>query len=92
LRDIVLGSFDKVQSSLKDPQSKKEIQRQAFQAALQGITSGVMKYDNDPLLPILQNEMQSRIAHFKGLSPEDESKLLSLTQEQRRVIADLDRK
>jgi len=57
LRDIVLGSFDKVQSSLKDPQSKKEIQRQAFQAALQGITSGVMKYDNDPLLPILQNEM-----------------------------------
>ena len=92
MRDIVLGSFDKVQSSLKDPQSKKEIQRQAFQAALQGITSGVMKYDNDPLLPILQNEMQSRIAHFKGLSPEDESKLLSLTQEQRRVIADLDRK
>lgn len=92
MREIVLGSFDKVQSSLKDPQSKKEIQKQAFQAALNGITSGVMKYDNDPLLPILQNEMQSRIAHFKGLTPEEESKLLSLSQEQRRVIADLDRK
>ena len=36
--------------------------------------------------------MQSRIAHFKGLSAEDESKLLSLTSEQRRVIADNDRK
>lgn len=51
-----------------------------------------MKYDNDPLLPILQNEMQTRIAHFKGLTPEEESKLLSLTQDQKRVIADLDRK
>ena len=51
-----------------------------------------MKYENDPLLPMLQNEMQKRIAHFKGLTPEEEGKLLSLTAEQRRVIADLDRK
>jgi hypothetical protein len=36
--------------------------------------------------------MQKRIAHFKGLSPEEEGKLLSLTADQRRVIADLDRK
>jgi hypothetical protein len=36
--------------------------------------------------------MQQRIAHFKGLSAEEESKLLSLTPEQRRVIADNDRK
>jgi len=51
-----------------------------------------MKYQNDPLLPMLQDEMQKRIAHFKGLSAEEEGKLLSLTAEQRRVIADLDRK
>lgn len=36
--------------------------------------------------------MQQRIAHFKGLSAEEESKLLSLTPEQRRVVADNDRK
>ena len=36
--------------------------------------------------------MQARIAHFKGLSPAEESKLLSLSAEQRRSIADLDRK
>jgi hypothetical protein len=51
-----------------------------------------MKYESDPLLPLLQSEMQSRIAHFKGLSAAEESKLLSLTTEQRRVIADQDRK
>lgn len=51
-----------------------------------------MKYENDPLLPLLQSEMQQRIQHFKGLSAEEEGKLLSLNQEQRRVIADNDRK
>jgi hypothetical protein len=47
-----------------------------------------MKYESDPLLPILQGEMQARIAHFKGLSAEEEGKLLSLNADQRRVIAD----
>jgi len=51
-----------------------------------------MKYENDPLLPLLQNEMQSRIQHFKGLSAEEEGKLLSLTPEQRKLIADQDKK
>jgi hypothetical protein len=36
--------------------------------------------------------MASRIAHFKGLTPEEEGKLLSLNADQRRVVADLDRK
>ena len=47
-----------------------------------------MKFENDPLLPILKKEMDSRINHFKGLSAEDESKILSLTADQRRIIAD----
>lgn len=51
-----------------------------------------MKYEHDPLLPMLQGEMEKRIAHFKGLSAEEESKLLSLSADQRRVVADLDRK
>ncbi len=92
IRDIAVGSFDKVQSAIKDPAQMKEVQKAAFKAALAGISSGVMKYENDPLLPMLQQEMDQRIRHFKGLSAEEESKLLSLTQEQKRVIADLDRK
>jgi hypothetical protein len=81
-----------VQSAIKDPATKGQIQKEAFKSALAGISSGLMKYENDPLLPLLQNEMQSRIAHFKGLTPAEESKLLSLSTEQRRTIADLDRK
>lgn len=51
-----------------------------------------MAYTHDPLLPLLQDEMNRRITHFKGLSKEEESKLLSLTADQRRIIADQDRK
>ena len=51
-----------------------------------------MRYDQDPLLPVLRNGIERRVAEFKGLSPEEESKLLSLSVDQRRVVADLDRK
>ena len=92
MREIAIGSFEKVQSSISDPATKDSIQKQAFTAALGGIRSGLMKYDSDPLLPLLQSEMQQRIQHFKGLSAEEESNLLSLTPEQRRSVADNDRK
>lgn len=36
--------------------------------------------------------MEKRIAHFKGLSAEEESKLLSLSSDQRRFVSDQDRK
>jgi hypothetical protein len=51
-----------------------------------------MRYEEDPFLPLLQREMEARINHFKGLSPEEESKILSLTADQRRIVADQDKK
>jgi hypothetical protein len=92
LREIALGSFEKVQNSINDPATKQQILNDSFKSALAGISSGVMKYEHDPLLPLLQNEMQARIQHFKGLSAEEEGKLLALTAEQKRTVADLDRK
>jgi hypothetical protein len=81
-----------VNESLKNPSKRTEIQEQAFKDALDGIREGQMTYKHDPLLPILQGEMNSRISHFKGLSKEEESKLLSLTANQKRIISDQDRK
>jgi hypothetical protein len=42
-----------VQQAIKDPATKGEIQRQSFLSALKGIESGLMKYEADPLLPLL---------------------------------------
>lgn len=50
-----------------------------------------MEYKNDPLLPILNGEINSRTEAFKGLSPAEESKLLQLTAEQKRIILENDK-
>lgn len=51
-----------------------------------------MEYVNDPILPILTEEINKRTAEFKSLTPAQEGKLLALTADQKRVIADNDRK
>lgn len=96
LRNIVnsIGeqAFAKVQESISNAASSAEIQEAAFQSALQGIRSGRMTYENDPLLPILRSEIESRTQAYQGLSAQEESKLLSLNADQKRIIADGDRK
>lgn len=41
---------------------------------------------------MIQEEMQSRLAKFQGLSAEEEGKLLSLTAAQKGIIAENDKK
>ena len=45
LKKIAVGALDVVNSALKDPTKKGDIQAQAFQAALGGIRSGAMAFD-----------------------------------------------
>lgn len=51
-----------------------------------------MTYSNDAILPLIQAEMQERLSKFQGLSADEESKLLSLSKDQRGIVADNDRK
>ena len=91
IKDLISKSYTTVVQDLQGP-SKQEILDGAFEAALVGIRSGVMEYKQDPLLPRLQNEIQRRINEFQNLTPEQESRLLALSPEQRRYVADQDRK
>ena len=50
-----------------------------------------MEYENDPLLPILAEEITKRTESYKGLTAEEESKLLALTAEQKRIITENDK-
>lgn len=92
LKKIAQGSLEVVNSTLADASKKQEILDKSFQDALQGIRAGKMTYEKDPLLPLLQEEMNRRISEFKGLSSDEEGRLLALTPDQRRIIADQDRK
>ena len=81
-----------MQAALDDPEQRAAINTASFEAALKGIASGSMTYEGDPLLPIVQNEIHNRTAAYSNLSAEEESKLMSLTADHRRIIAENDRK
>ena len=51
-----------------------------------------MTYKDDAILPAIQAEMEERLAKFRGLSKEEEIKLLALTDDQRRMLAENDKK
>lgn len=91
LGTITQGALDKVNSSITDPSTKDQIEEQFFQSALQGIRAGAMRYENDPLLPILAEEITSRSEAYKSLTAEEESKLLQLTATQKSSLATSDR-
>jgi len=51
-----------------------------------------MTYSQDRILPMIEEEMTARLAKFQGLSAEEESKLLALSDSQKRIVAENDRK
>ena len=56
---------------LDDPVSREQIQRKSFESALQGLSSGKMTYSNDPILPMILDEIKNRTQNLKKLSPEE---------------------
>ena len=91
LDTIGKGALDKVTAALNDPSQRDDIDEQMFQSALSGIRNGVMTYEGDPLLPVVEAEIRARTDAYKGLSAEEESKLLQLNQDQKRIIANADK-
>lgn len=51
-----------------------------------------MTYKNDPILPILRQEIDNRVNAYKALNAEEEGKLLSLNADQKKVISDADKR
>ena len=80
LKSIAVGSVDKVFALLEDPTHAAKIQRSAFESALDGIRDGVMTYKGDAVLPLIEAEMNDKLAAFSGLTAAEEGALLSLTE------------
>ena len=70
--DISRDSFAQIEAKLADPAEQTVIKEQFFQSALAGLRKGVMEYENDPLLPILQDEIKKRTAAYANLSAAEE--------------------
>lgn len=61
LKNIAVGSVDKVFAMLDEPAHAANIQRSAFQSALDGIKDGVMTYKGDAVLPLIEAEMNEKL-------------------------------
>lgn len=89
LRGVAQSALDSTLKALQtDPEGTR---RSSFEAALEGIRRGQMDYANDPVMPVLREQIASKAAHLKSLSAEEESQLLALTETQRNAIANQDR-
>jgi hypothetical protein len=92
LTGIGKGALEKVHASLADPVQGKNIREGAFQAALTGIRDGTMTYKNDPILPILQDEILKRTTAYKTLTAQEESNMLCLNADQKKTVTDQDKR
>jgi hypothetical protein len=91
LKEITTDSLNATLEAAKTTH-RDEFQRKSFESALEGLHKGLMSYNNDPILPYVLKEIKARTEEYKSLSAEDESKLLSLTTSQRKVVADMDKR
>lgn len=92
MRSIVEGSLDTVMNYVNDPSHSEEIKRASFLSALSGIRSGTMSYEGDVILPMIEKEVSNRLSKFSGMSQAEEGAMLSLSVEQKKIIADNDKK
>ena len=51
-----------------------------------------MTYKEDAILPAVEAEMMARLEKFKGMSKEEETELFALSNEQRKMLAENDKR
>ena len=66
--------------------NKEQIEAAMFDLALEGIAQGKMDYSKDPILPHVLDTISKTVDKFSKISPEDQSKMVSLTEEQLSAI------
>lgn len=92
MKNVVQGSIDKVLNYVEDATHSEEIKKSSFESALHGIRSGEMTYENDIILPMIETEVKDRLQRFQGMTAQEEASLLSLSEEQKKIVGENDRK
>jgi hypothetical protein len=90
IKESVEESLKVVLNKVESVEGRKSLHAASFASALHGLRTGKMSYEGDALLPLFINEIKQRIEPLKNLSPVEESRLFSLSAEQRKQIAEND--
>lgn len=91
LQRIVEDASKEIDLALEGPQ-REQINRQMFDSALIGLSKGVMEYENDPILPIVQSYIRTNTEKYSNLTEDEQRKLVSLSESQIQSLRDLDKK
>lgn len=91
LKNILEQAANEIDKQLQGEGANK-IQRQMLDSAIEGLRKGFMDYSNDPILPLVQGVVQREVQKIQSLSPEEQGKLVSLTEYQVQSIRDTDKK
>lgn len=70
--------------------NKAEIENAIFELALEGIANGKMDYAKDPILPQVLKTINHTVDKFSKISPEEQDKMVSLTEAQLEAIRNAD--
>lgn len=88
---IVEGANAEIDRELSGPNAN-EIKKAMFESALTGLSKGYMDYTNDPILPLVKNYVQREMERYTNLSPEEQVRLIALSEAQIQALKDSDRK
>lgn len=72
--------------------NKAKIESETFKLALKGLEHGQMDYSKDPFLGLIAENINSTIQRFEKMSPEDQIKLVALTEEQIQQLKNIDKR
>ena len=70
---------------------KEKIQKEMLVSAIDGLSKGYMDYAIDPVLPIVKQSIRNSVEKINKMSPEQQAKLISLSEEQLKSIRETDR-
>ena len=85
MNEQLIKAVENMKSTLKGEQGA-QIKQQAFESALIGIQKGSMKYEKDPLLPILLKEITEMEERANKLTEAQITKIVELNKEQKTTL------
>ncbi len=84
INEVMAETLNSVDNAYSE--HKEEIEKEMFRLALEGIAKGKMDYAKDPIMPYIVSTIQKTVQKFSAISPEQQKKLVTLTQEQIEAI------
>lgn len=72
--------------------NKEKIEAAMFDLALEGVANGKMDYAKDPILPFVVETINKTVQKFEQISPEEQDKMIALTEEQLTALRNADAK